>query len=233
MRRITAMPITLLFAAACSDTTTGPTKLKEIGPSFQSSNSDVECHGALTGTFQNVVVPSGSNCFLLNSTLSGNLKALPGSQISTSNNTIAGNIQADGATFVDLVGDHVGGNIDIVGGPAGFQTGFLDYRIRGATVAEGNIHVLKNQRTVFVEQNTLVKGNIQVEDNFNLVNLIVQANSVPRNIQVYKNRGPGPKTVDFNIAGQSIQCFENEPTFNGQPNTAPKLEGQCAVPPTS
>jgi hypothetical protein len=232
MRRITAVPAALLLAVACSDTTTGPIQPKDIDPSFQSSDSEVHCQGFLTGTFQNVIVRSGAFCSLFNSVLTGNLKALPGSQLSTLNNTIAGSIQADGATFVDIVGDRVGGNIEIVGGPAGSQAGFLDYRVLGATVMEGNIHVLKNQRTVFVQQNTLVKGNIQVEDNFNLVDFIVLANSVPRNIQVYKNMGSGPKTVAFNIAGQSVQCFENQQPFNGQPNTAPNLEGQCGLPPT-
>jgi hypothetical protein len=207
---------------------------KDIGPSFQSSDSDVECHGGLTGTFQNVIVTSGSFCFLFNSTLTGNLKILPGGQVTTTNNTIAGDIQADKALFVDLIRDRVGGNIEIFEGPGRdpFMFGFLDYRVREATVLEGNIHVMKNQGNVFVEQNTLVKGNIQVEDNFNLFQLIVEHNQVPRNIQAYKNMGSGPKVVRFNIAGQSVQCFENQPVFAGFPNTAPNLEGQCGVTPS-
>jgi hypothetical protein len=63
--------------------------------------------------------------------------------------------------------------------------------------------------------------------------LVVQNNQVPRNIQVFKNKGAGPKVVQFNIAGQAVQCFENDPVFTGVPNTAPTLEGQCGVPPTA
>jgi hypothetical protein len=235
MRRITAVPaLAVLFAAACGETTTGPVEPKDVKPLLQSTDSDFHCIGTNTGTFQNVIVPSGTFCFLFNSTLTGNLKILPRAEVTTFNNTIAGDIQADKALFVDLVGDHVGGNIEIVDGdPTGSsQAGFLDYRVLGATVSDGNIHVIKNQGSVFVQNNILVKGNIKVEDNLNLDQLIVHNNQVPQNIQVFKNKGAGPKVVFFNIAGQAVQCFENDPPFTGVPNTAPTLEGQCGVPPT-
>jgi hypothetical protein len=234
MKRITAVPLTMLFVVACSETTTGPIHPNETEPSFQTTDSDFHCIGTNTGTFQNVIVPSGAFCFLFNSTLTGNLKILPGSEVTSFNNTIAGDIQADKALFVDIIFDRVGGNIEIAdGNPEGSsQAGFLDYRVFGATVANGNIHIIKNQGNIFILQNILSKGNLKVEDNLNIIDLIVQNNQVPRNIQVFKNKGAGPKTVNFNIAGQAIQCFENDPLFTGAPNTAPTLEGQCGVPPT-
>jgi hypothetical protein len=235
MRRFPAAPVlAVLFALACGETTTGPVEPKDIKPLLQSTESEVHCIGFLIGgTFQNVTVPTGTFCSLQDAVLTGNLKALPGSQLSTLNNTIAGDIQADKALFVDLVGDRVGGNIEIVdGNPEGSsQAGFLDYRVRGATVFQGNIHIIKNRGNVFVEQNVLDKGNIKVEDNFNLIQLLVQDNQVPGNIQVFKNSGSGPKVVRDNVAGQAIQCWENVPILFAEGNVAPKLEGQCAVPP--
>ena len=232
MSRFTAIPtLGLLLALACGETMTGPVEPTDVKPLLQSSDSEVQCIGSLTGTFQNVTVPSGQFCALTNSFLTGNLKALPGSMLTSMNNTIRGDIQADKALFVDVVGDHVGGNIEIFEGPGRdpFQFGFLDYRVREATVMEGNIHVSKNQGNVFVEENMLLKGNIVVEDNFNLIQLIVEHNETPRNIQAYKNMGAGPKVVRFNIAGQVIQCFGNQPIFVGAPNTAPRAEGQCGL----
>jgi hypothetical protein len=235
MRHITAVPLTLLFVVACSETTTGPVQPKDLEPSFQSTDSEVYCHGTLPpGTYQNVIVRPGLFCSISDSKLTGNLIVPPGSELTSMNNTIAGSIQADKALFIDIVGDKVGGNITIAdGNPAGSsQAGFLDYRVRGATVSDGNIHIIKNQGNVFVEQNILAKGNIQIEDNFNLVQLLVEDNQVPRNIQIFKNSGSGPKVVRNNIAGQAIQCWENAPVLFAEGNAAPKLEGQCGVPPT-
>ena len=45
---------------------------------------------------------------------------------------------------------------------------------------------------------------------------------------MFKNRGPGPKTVQGNTVRGDLQCFENDEPFLGTPNVARKAEGQCA-----
>jgi hypothetical protein len=44
---------------------------------------------------------------------------------------------------------------------------------------------------------------------------------------VFKNAGPGEKTVQANTVREALQCFENEAPFVGGTNTAGQAEGQC------
>jgi hypothetical protein len=234
MRRFAAVPVlALAFAVACDKRPTSPDRAQpEVAgrASFQvvPQQSDQPCMGSLPpGTYDNVIVPPGQFCFISNSTIRGNLKALPGSLgLNTFNNTIAGSVQADKVLqFVNLVFDRVGGNVDINDG-----TGFF-YAAQVLTLSSGNITVIKNTNQVVVNGNR-VAGNIKVEDNRNLFFMLVQGNNVRENIQVFKNTGTGFKTVSFNTAGESVQCKENQQPFFGNPNFAPVLEGQCGVPPT-
>jgi hypothetical protein len=78
--------------------------------------------------------------------------------------------------------------------------------------------------------NTLEEGSIQVEDNIILsspIGLNVAHNQVAQDLQVFKNKGPGSKTVQNNTVGENLQCFENDPPFVGGPNAAQKREGDC------
>jgi hypothetical protein len=79
--------------------------------------------------------------------------------------------------------------------------------------------------------NVLAKGSIKVEANtigdFVGDALGVDDNRVGQNLQVFKNTGPGNKTVNRNTSGGDLQCSENSPPFNGRGNTFPKEEGQC------
>jgi hypothetical protein len=239
MRRFATVPVlALAFAVACDKRPTSPDRAQPaVGgrPSYQvvpqQGPSDQSCVGTLPpGTYQNVFVPPGASCFLSNSTLTGNLVALPGSkELTTQNNRIAGSIQADSVVnAVSLFQDEVGGNVEISDGPGSF------YGALNLTLSQGNIHLIKNSGSLFVRGNRLLGGNLKVEDNAVFFIMFVFENDVRQNIQVFKNVnfGPGFKNVTFNTAGESVQCKENAPPFIGTPNVAPKLEGQCAVPPT-
>jgi hypothetical protein len=235
MRRFTTVPVlALAFAVACDKRPTSPDRAQpEVGgPSLQVTPqqvpSDQQCVGLPPGTYHNVFVPPGAFCLLFNSTLTGNLKAEAGSRgLNTFNNIINGSIQADKVElFVFLFQDRVGGNVDIADGPGFFYGG------SSLTVPQGNIHIIKNSNLVFANAN-IVGGNIKIEDNINVdVGMFVFANNVRQNLQVFKNTGTGPKFVQSNTAGESVQCKENQPPFVGSPNFAPKLEDQCGEPPT-
>jgi hypothetical protein len=233
MNRLTAVSVlALVLAGACQDISPDRARPTVAGPSFQEGPpSDAECRGALTGRFNNVVVPAGADCVLTNSILEGNLTALEGSSLATHNNTIAGNVQADKARGVNINGSSVGGNIDIVGGEAPFgTTGFL---VSSVTLTEGNINLKKNRGSVRLEVNTLDKGDINVTDNTIPLpgpffeDLLVLSNRAGK-IKVYRNTGAGPKYVFDNFAGHSLHCVGNDEPFTGGPNTdTPKAKGQC------
>lgn len=124
----------------------------------------------------------------------------------------------------------VGGNIQIKEGDGGAQVSDTD-------LPGGNIQIEKMKVFVKVggcgvedgpdDGNTLPKGNIKVEENAISQNLQICGNRVGGNLQVFKNSGTGPKTVQRNNVRQDLQCKENTAPFVGSPNTAGKKEGQC------
>jgi hypothetical protein len=207
---------------------------------------DTECVGALTGTHDNVVVPPGANCTLTGAIVKGNVTALRGSSLGTNLSQIGGNIEARRPRFVGSAGDVIGGNFAVTGatGDPGFA--FPPFNISvficGSELPGGNIVVKRSVNgTVAVGSpqgfacagNTVEKGNIQVEENIipPLEALAVGRNTVGGNVQVFKNRGPGQKTVVENVVRQNLQCRRNDEPFVGQPNVAGKAEGQCSAAP--
>jgi hypothetical protein len=201
---------------------------------------DTHCIGALTGTFDNVVVPPAARCTISDSTVRGNVKALENSQLVIQQSNIRGNVEGDKADLVQVNSSMVRGNILIKeGGPAvaPFPAGAVicltnvcEALVFVTTVEEGNVQIEKMTGDAVVSFARILKGNAKVEDNFIPAGdaLAVLATPIAQNLQVFKNKGPGTfKQVTGNTVGESIQCFENDPPFVGGPNTAPKKEGQC------
>jgi hypothetical protein len=238
-----------LALIACQDNATEPAARPSPQPTpsadVSSTPSDVQCTGILPpGAYQNVIVPPNGECFILNSVVQGNIKALENSLLFVSGGTtVSGSIQGDKALGVVVANDPPG-NRNIVRGNIEIKEGSVAY-VCGAVLPEGSIQVEKINGNVFVGAiacsfagggSILEKGNIKVEDNFIQpavgflppFSLQIGDNLVRRgNLQVFKNRGPGEKVVTNNTIGQALQCFENTPPFLGGPNAAQKAEGQC------
>jgi hypothetical protein len=203
------------------------------------TGSDFMCVGVfVAGVFDDVLVPPGALCIILNSVVKGNIKALQDALLAVNNTQVGGSIYGDKADAVQLNNNLVLGNIEIAEGGPHIQ--FSEATVCGTTLPNGNIKVIKVNGTVALSPaffcgavNVVTKGNVIVEDNlinpfgFFVKQLDVRNNSVAQNLQVFKNVGTNPKTVQNNNAGESIQCTENSPPFVGGPNTAPKKEGQC------
>lgn len=213
----------------------------------QSSNQgETECVGLLTGVHENVVVPPGAFCFAVDAQVNGNVKALENSEVQfAGGNTIRGNVQGDKALVVSLFffpGSSPGGSANIIGGnleakmssPANNSGVFISC---GTVLTQGNIQVEKLHAALISiggptcegigGGNTLHKGTIKVEDNVVEAEMSIWQNRVAQNLQVFKNTGPGDKTVQFNRVAENLQCFENAEPFLGGPNFAQKREGQC------
>ena len=208
---------------------------------------DTPCIGMLSGTYDNVVVPPGATCSLIGATVNGNVKALENSKLVINGSTVHGDVDGDAADSVQLVSSSVGGNVTITGGgpaagalPAGglFCTtaGNLCEAAVGDTRVGGNVHILKMVGSIRVGSIIIPSfgvpfpfGNVQVEDNDvpSGDDLVIAFNTIPHNLQVYKNTGLSSKTVFNNTAG-TIQCFENALPFAGTGNNGTKEEGQCS-----
>src|SRR5687768_4405893 len=68
---------------------------------------EINCVGTLRGSFDNVNVPSGKNCTLVDSHLKGNVFVRRNASVSIYRTVILGNVQAEGARFVRLYGNGV------------------------------------------------------------------------------------------------------------------------------
>ncbi len=187
------------------------------------------CVGVLPpGVYDDVLVPEGASCSLSGSTVKGNVKALKGSELISRGNTVGGNILGDYTRNFSLQNDTIGGNIEVVGSN--------DVGICNETLSKGNIFVQKSnpnrlpgngfvivgRGTIGCPGNTVREGNVIVEESYIPPNgeLEISANTISRgNLQVFKNKGPGPKDVSNNTgggsAGGNLQCKENDAPFNG------------------
>jgi hypothetical protein len=242
-----ALPVLAAFAVACRDGAM-PTDQAGSEPSLNSSPPNARCMIILPpGVYANVEVPIGSGlCTMADVTVLGSVKVLPDARLQFLGGVVHGNVEGDKAEMVHMVGVMVGGHVQIKEGEAPNDLGF-DVFLCGNTLTQGNIQVEKMAGSIIVGDplpeavgvpcapNQLQKGNIKVEDNLvvtspsvETVGLVIRGNQVAQNIQVFKNRGAGPKFVQLNTAGEAVQCKENDEPFVGTPNTAPKREDQCA-----
>jgi hypothetical protein len=200
------------------------------------SANDTNCIGALTGFHDNVVVPGGATCTILNAQIQGNVKALPGSVLNMSGGTtVGGSVEGDKPNNVQIfgAGNVVRGDIQVKEGGNGVQ----GVSVCGVTMPDGNIQIEKMFGGIFVGGsgcaafgggNRLFKGGIKVEENFVTATfgMTIGQNRVDQ-LQVFKNNGPGAKTVAGNTVRQNLQCKKNRGPFVGGPNTARHRQGQC------
>jgi hypothetical protein len=184
------------------------------------------------GSFDNVVVPEGGRCFMQFSEVRGNVTALPDSLLTIIRTNVGGNILGDKADMVQVAGGNtIGGDIHIKeGGPN--TVAAQEVLIGGNTLTNGDIVVQKMKieqglLVGFTGENYLPNGNVTVEDN------VIVAGTAPSagmridsqqiakgNLHVFKNTGPGAKSVmSNNVVNGDIQCYENEAPFVGGPNT--------------
>jgi hypothetical protein len=231
IHRRNALPyLALALVAACDTTATGPrlngadaAPLSEQSPSGDQFCTDL----TIEGTFHNVVVPTGANCILVRSTLTGSLKALEGSTLQTSENQIRGNAEIHSAADVALFGDVIAGDV-VIARNAGPEDATPFYRVAGVTLTRGNINVIGNSGIwVSLRDNDVLEGSVRVLANvgtrFSLI-----ANRVAQHVIVVGNRGPGDKMVRSTTAGGAILCERNEDPFAAAENAARTLRGQCA-----
>jgi hypothetical protein len=217
----------LVLLAACDENAQDPLGATSDTPSAAiSRDENFNCRGTVSGTFANVFVPAGATCTLQNATVNGNVLARERSRLYVSNTRVAGNIDGVEARVVQVRGGSLGGSIQIADGSSAGELGAAVYG--GTILTQGNIQIKKmNTGKIRIADVRLRKGNIKVEENSTSSTLEVVRNYVAQNIQVWKNRGSGYKTVRGNRVLQIIQCKENTARFVGGPNTAGDTEGQC------
>jgi hypothetical protein len=187
--------------------------------------------GALSGTFDNVIVPPGAECVLTNSIVHGNVRALEDARLFMQNDDVTGNVEGDKASAVQVFTSTVRGNIHIIEAHDLVVTSAVVFL---TNLPNGNIQVEKGRFPLgdwVVSRNTLQEGNVKVQENSSVFAGFTRFNNVAQDVQVFNNT-QAAIFVQFNAIGENLQCKENVAAlFVGQPNVVVgNAEEQCAGP---
>ncbi len=160
---------------------------------------EINCIGTLRGTFDNVNVPAGRTCTLVDSHVQGSVYVRGNAALNVQRTTIIGNIQAEGAHFVRLQGSRVSVNGSVQ----------IKYGTGASSVASGSF----------------IGGSLQYEENTGA--LSVSGARISQDLQVFKNFGGA--SIFNNVINGNLQCKENDPSPVGGGNAVGgNKEDQCA-----
>jgi hypothetical protein len=164
----------------------------------------------LAGTIE----PEEGPCAYSNRTFGRDLVIAEGTHCTFTNVRIRGDLELRRGSTVTAVDLRVDG--DIEGKSASSLT-------LSASRVDGDVE-FEDGGSVEVRQ-TRIDGNLQLESNDG--RLVVEANRVEGNVQVFKNRG-GPFTIASNEIDGNLQCKENQPAPTGGGNLVDgDKEDQC------
>jgi len=209
--------------------------ISTIAPALQqafASADDTICVGSISGTHDNVVVPSGSVCTFSSTTINGDLKVESAASLFASSSTINGNIEADGANFILLVSVTVGGDVQIEKSSGGFVN-INDLSVGGSV--GGDLKITEKSSGSFVQvAGSSIGGDLEMEENSGS---FVRAfgNTVDGDLEFNKNTTTdtfAPMVVATNTVTGDLKCKDNSPAPNrsglGANIVTGDKEGQCA-----
>jgi hypothetical protein len=226
-------------------------ELDLLAPVPLSSPMNLKCSSGpfapVTGTFHDVTVPNGTQCYLAGATVTGNVTVKEDAGLRSDGSNIHGNLQADHSAYiaVGFPGGSVGGNIQIqatksVPAVYGAIANYIcrtpvgnDLQVgQSAAAAKFNIGGVGGPPGAPVgfaacSVSNSVGGNIQATNNAG--ELWISNNTVDGNLQAGSNTGG--LHIYFNTIGGNLQCGSNNPPPDGAGNTVGgSAQGQCATP---
>ena len=125
-------------------------------------------------------------------------------------------IGAGEAVFVEI--SSVVGDLEVVGGAAGAPITIT----RGSVF--GDLFLSHNGGSLEMTRQE-VEGDARIVDNVSPIGFSLQENIIRRDLLFSRNSGPS--ALNSNNIGQSLDCFENDPSPTGSGNVANELTGQC------
>jgi hypothetical protein len=224
-----------------------------VAPGAQaSSGAAAKCNGTTSGkTIKgDVVVPSGAACQLINSTVRGDVKVRGGGYFQLTHSIVRGDVTGKRSETIFIEeGSAVKGDVDTdhtsqvflfdssVSGSVTIERTDDKVNVCGMTVRK-NIQIEHSGRDILVGDplaldcagNLVKRGNVEVEDNFTDVELVVRGNTIRQGgLDVKRNGGPSGKFVSSNVGGDRLACSGNSNPFTALGNTGwNKRSGQCA-----
>ena len=132
---------------------------------------------------------------------------------------VGGSVHASGAgeaVFVEI--SSVGGDLEIVGDAAGAPITIT----RGSVF--GDLFLSRNGGSLEMTREE-VGGDARILENVSPVGFNLQENIIGRDLLFSRNSGPS--ALNSNSIGETLGCFENNPSPTGSGNVAQELTGQC------
>lgn len=233
IRRAVAVLVVTLGSATLMSTTALP-----------ASADQAECTGSATSAqYHHLVVPGGETCVLRESTVTGNIRVLPGGTLVAEASTIGGSIIGHDVNRIMVGRTEVAGSVIVVGGaPSGPPPVALSMC---ATSVAGNVIIQQVTGGIGVRPyipgfdpaggmaarcgaaRNEIGGNLIVSNNISF-RMLVQDNDVRGNLVVVHNTGAGPKSFIGNSIDGNLVCAENEQPLTVSGNEAGQVVGQCA-----
>jgi hypothetical protein len=202
MRKLTftlATAACALIVNACQDGTAPVEPGQGIRPEFNGSGSDFQCVGVVTGTFDNVVVPPGADCTLLNSFVRGSVKNF--GSLGVNRSTVRGNVDGEPGNDHTAVFNlsTVFGSVQIKGSfsPLNFGSGVF------ASTVHGDFQYVENRGRLDLFVST-IRGNVKSEKNTG--GGFIQGNTIGGNVECKENTPPHVES--FNTIGGDDKCPE-------------------------
>jgi hypothetical protein len=177
------------------------------------------CYGHLfAATIQHDLV-TRADCFLLHSTVNGDVTVQPGTRFEPFDSQITGDVDARNATSVGI-----GFFVHIFG----------DLRVTGSSVAttllrshvDGSVNLSRNAGGFSVEQSTIGR-NLTVSKNDIAPGSDIQFTQVLGKADIKNNTGASMSVI-FNTITRSLNCKNNSPPVLADGNTAATATGECA-----
>src|SRR5262249_43857513 len=172
---------------------------------LESAAGSTACTGALTGTFNNVVVPESASCTLTSALVQGNVEVRSNARLVVDGaSTIRGNVVADHCMSVMLSGTvGVGGNV----------------QIQHCTMPSG-----------YIGPGIQISGNIECHNN--AAACVAESGTVSKNVQIHNNTAAAASDISLNRIGGNLSCHGNTPppTHGLGPNAVTGgAEDQCSA----
>ncbi|MEX2264350.1 MAG: hypothetical protein WD696_20515 [Bryobacteraceae bacterium] len=156
--------------------------------------------GTLRGSFDNVNVPRGRNCTLIDSRVQGTVYVRSNASVSVYRTVILGNVQAEGARFVRLYGTGV--------------------------VVNGSVQIKYGTQATTINPGTQIGGNVQYVESSGFLKILRAR--VGQDVQVFENVGGA--SIYYNVINGNLQCKENDPAPTGDNNqVGGNKEDQCST----
>ena len=177
------------------------------------------CYGQLFAvTIQHDLV-TGADCFLLHTTVNGDVTVRPGTSFGPYDSQITGNVTARNATSVNIgFFVHITGNLRVAG-----STGSTSL---SRAQVDGNVALSGNAGAFSVAQSTIGR-NLTVSKNEIGPGSDISFSQVQGKADIRNNTGAS-MSVLFNTIARSLNCKNNDPPVTANGNTAASATGECA-----